>query len=256
MKTKILFPIVLLLILSCSHIDEDERLLYVKPVAVSSSVLIEDFTGQRCINCPSATDEILRLQELYGEEAVIAVAIHCGPFAFTTNSRLVGLKNDLGDEYYNYWHPDHQPIGMINRGEMLDYSAWNAEVREYLQQTSPVSINLSTVVFEGILSVQVEVMGTDGDTDGHLQVWLVEDNIVAFQLLPDGTRRDDFLHRHVLRAAVNGTWGTPIRVTEGETSEFRFSNFPLDDEWTVSELSVVAFVYNERGVCQVTSRHV
>ena len=37
-------------LMACSHIDEDERLIYVKPVAASRNVLIEDFTGQRCVN--------------------------------------------------------------------------------------------------------------------------------------------------------------------------------------------------------------
>ena len=41
---------------SCSNIDEDERLIYVKPADVGRAVLIEDFTGQKCVNCPTGTD--------------------------------------------------------------------------------------------------------------------------------------------------------------------------------------------------------
>ena len=51
---------------ACSNIDEDERLIYVKPAAVERSVLLEDFTGQRCVNCPLAADEIAKLHEQYG----------------------------------------------------------------------------------------------------------------------------------------------------------------------------------------------
>lgn len=50
------------LLASCSNIAEDERYIYVKPAEVKRSVLIEDFTGQRCINCPNANDEIATLQ--------------------------------------------------------------------------------------------------------------------------------------------------------------------------------------------------
>ena len=49
-KTYILFAFTALAFMACSHIDEDERLIYVKPAAVQRSVLLEDFTGQRCIN--------------------------------------------------------------------------------------------------------------------------------------------------------------------------------------------------------------
>ena len=51
-----------LLLVACSHIDEGDRLIYVKPADVKRRVLLEDFTGQRCINCPKANDEIKSLQ--------------------------------------------------------------------------------------------------------------------------------------------------------------------------------------------------
>ena len=35
---------------SCSNIDEGDRLIYVKPAEVGRAILIEDFTGQKCIN--------------------------------------------------------------------------------------------------------------------------------------------------------------------------------------------------------------
>ena len=55
--------IFILFLTACSHIDEDDRLIYVKPAEVSRRVLLEDFTGQRCVNCPKANDEIKALQE-------------------------------------------------------------------------------------------------------------------------------------------------------------------------------------------------
>ena len=54
-----------LLAVSCSHISEDERLIYVKPAQAARCILIEDFTGQRCVNCPAATAEISKLQQQY-----------------------------------------------------------------------------------------------------------------------------------------------------------------------------------------------
>ena len=62
-KVYITFLLAALFLASCSHIDEDERLIYVKPAPVERSVLIEDFTGQMCINCPLATQEIEKLIE-------------------------------------------------------------------------------------------------------------------------------------------------------------------------------------------------
>ena len=69
---------------SCDTVNEENRLIYVKPASVARNVLIEDFTGQRCVNCPNATDEIEHLQQFYGADTVIAVGIHSGPFAKTS----------------------------------------------------------------------------------------------------------------------------------------------------------------------------
>ena len=89
--------------IACSEIPEDERLVYVEPPAVNRAVLIEDFTGQRCVNCPNAIIEIEQLEQQYGKENVIAVGIHSGPLAVWNSDRLTGLRTQVGDTYYDYW---------------------------------------------------------------------------------------------------------------------------------------------------------
>ena len=85
-KIHIFAALATLAFVACSHIDEEDRLIYVKPAAAQRCVLLEDFTGQRCINCPKANDEIHALQEQYGADTVIAVAIHSGPLGFCAHT--------------------------------------------------------------------------------------------------------------------------------------------------------------------------
>lgn len=243
--------LMLLAVVSCSHIDEDERLIYVKLPPIARSVLIEDFTGQRCTNCPKAADEIKLLQEQYGADAVVAVGIHSGRLGFHTNSRFVGLSTDVGDEYFAHWGLEYQPVGLINRSAPADHTVWNTMVRRCIEQTAPVRISIQNQQEGNTLTMQVSIDGMDGDTDGKLQLWLVEDNVTAFQLMPDGTRNDNYVHQHVLRAAVNGTWGEDVSVKEGQTTTKDYS-MTLSDEWKTDDLWVVAFVYNETEVLQVT----
>ena len=250
-----LFLSCLIIMLSCSDISEDERLIYVKPAAVSRQVLIEDFTGQRCINCPNATDEIARLQELYGEDAIIAVAIHSGPLGFETTERFVGLKTQAGDEYYNHWNPEYQPIGMVDRSECVNYTLWNTLIREELQKTSPIEIRVGASVSDGKISVNTDVYGVDGDVSGKLQVWVIEDSIVAFQMMPDGTRQDNYLHMHVFREAVNGLWGDEITLKEGDVVT-RQNIIAVKDEWQLRNVSIVAFLYNDKGVLQAARQKI
>ena len=62
--------LIVLLTQSCSQINESERFIVVEPATVTRAVLIEEFTGQRCVNCPNAATEIARLQQSYGEDNV------------------------------------------------------------------------------------------------------------------------------------------------------------------------------------------
>ena len=239
-----------MLLAACSYIVEDERLIYVKPAEVKRHVLLEDFTGQRCINCPKASDEIKALQEQYGEENVIAVGIHSGPLGFHSTDKYVGLSTDTGDEYNSHWAQDFQPVGLIDRGTPLEYTAWNARIREELAKSAPVDIDLVLDVKNDQLTIWAEVKGIEGSTTGKLQLWLTEDNVTAFQLMPDGSRTMEYVHQHVFRAAVNGSWGEPVTVKEGETFTTQHYSLTAQNGWNVGNLSVVAFVYNDQGVLQ------
>lgn len=239
-----------LTLMGCSHIDEHERLIYVKPVDVQRAVLIEDFTGQRCVNCPNATDEIARLQAEYGSDNVIAVAIHSGPLAFYTNSRFLGLRTETGDAYYDYWSPELQPIGTVNRQGLSEYVSWSSKIREELRKKASVDIAGEAVITDGRLVVKTSVTGVSGHTTGQLQLWVTENDITAFQMMPDGTRNDSYVHNHVFRAAVNGTWGEAVSVAEGATVT-REHSLPLGDDWNADNLEVVVFVYNDAGIANV-----
>jgi hypothetical protein len=254
-KTSILTALLTLTMSACSHIDESDRLIYVKPADVKRRVLLEDFTGQRCVNCPKASDEIKALQEQYGEDHVIAVGIHSGPLGFYTKGDYLGLSTEVGDEYYDHWALEYQPVGLIDRGAPLEYTAWNARIREELEKTAPVEIDIELHQNDNQLTVRAEVMGIDGTTSGKLQLWLTEDGITAFQMMPDGTRNMEYIHRHVFRAAINGTWGESVSVAEGETITTKDYLFTIPEGWNADRRSVVAFVYNDQGVLQAKILH-
>ena len=242
------------LLFSCDNIAEEDRLIYEAPPTVNRSVLIEDFTGQRCVNCPNAADEIHSLQQEYGDSAVIAVGIHGGPMAVYPNpaKNVVGLATETGDRYNEYWKVEQWPMGMVNRHGVINYVNWKTQLREELAKVAPVNISGSFKADEGtaVADITVWVEGTQGRTTGKLQLWVVEDNIVATQLMPDGSANKDYVHQHVFRAAVNGEWGEDITVNEGETITRPYT-LTFANDWVPANLSIVAFVYNDDGVLQV-----
>ena len=267
MKRLFLLATIILGLTACSNIDEDERLIYVEPAEVNRPVLIEDFTGQACVNCPNATAAIHELQETYGEENVIAVAIHCGPFAHLRsnmgNAFLSDLGTKLGDEYYTHWNIEAQPGVKINRGAPIyDTNQYAAAVANELKKTS--TVHFDAVEFSNN-AVLVDLSSSDR-VEGRLQVWIVEDSINAKdpqtkyqQFMPDGSRRQDYVHNHVFRASLtNDAYGEPVTLEAGNKSYTQVfylqGNEALDNFehlWQKQYLSAVVFFWNEQqGVMQ------
>lgn len=267
MKRLFLLATIIMGLTACSNIDEDERLIYVEPAEVNRPVLIEDFTGQACVNCPNATAAIHELQDTYGEENVIAVAIHCGPFAHLRsnmgNAFLSDLGTKLGDEYYTHWNIEAQPGVKINRGAPIyDTNQYAAAVANELKKTS--TVHFDAVEFSNN-AVLVDLSSSDR-VEGRLQVWIVEDSINAKdpqtkyqQFMPDGSRRQDYVHNHVFRASLtNDAYGEPVTLEAGNKSYTQVfylqGNEALDNFehlWQKHNLSAVVFFWNEQqGVMQ------
>ena len=246
---------------SCSNIDEGDRLIYVKPAEVGRAILIEDFTGQRCVNCPTGTEIINGIVDTYGEDNVIAVGIHSGPLGFAGNSKSVGLMTDTGNEYYTRWDKENkmgQPWVIFNRKTSPDshYNNWAAMVGTIISEKANLSVKIANAYDAATrtLTTTVGADGVNGTVNGKLQVWIVEDGVKALQMMPDGKSNKEYVHNHVFRAAVNGTWGEDVTVKEGETTTMKYS-YKLPEAWNADNIAVVAFVYNDNGVENVAKKH-
>ncbi len=253
---------------ACDHIAEDEQLITVEnalpptpeddpedmPTATARYVLLEDFTGQKCVNCPKGTEVIEQLAEAYGER-VIAVGIHGGDLGFKGNATMKGLATDLGDEYYDYWKLEYQPVGLIDRGEPTNYTDWTTAVYNELGFVSEIKMELEVRLQENAIDIKVSETALGGAYSGKVQVWVLEDGIVAQQKMPDGSLNKEYIHNHVLRTAVNGTWGEDVAIGRQETKTQTYTQ-AVDADWNTANLSIVAFVYNGDGVEQAVKAKV
>lgn len=238
---------------ACDDVAEDDRFIYVEPAEVAKRVLLEDFTGQRCINCPEASELIERLQEEYGADNVIAVGIYGGINGTSSNGTPFPLYTEAGGWYYDHWGVANrpQPFGMVDRQGFIDTSAWPQAVYSNIQKQAEVMLEAECDYDEVSRNVGITVTA-DGvaNIDGSLQVWLVEDSVVSLQFLPGISQPDmDYVHNHVFRATVNGQMGDDISVVQGERVEREFT-YEISQDWKPEDMSVVAFIYNDTGVLQ------
>lgn len=245
-----------LMLASCDEVSPADRLTYVEPPEVGRAVLIEDYTGQYCVNCPRATEEIERLVEEYGDSVVIAVAIHSGPFG-KSKGEPSPLYTATGDEYFNRWGLSAQPVGLVDRlfsSMPFSYTDWGGGVNYELDNEAPVSFVVASDYDSDIrlASIEVQTIGLDSQrVSGQLQVWLIEDSIDSFQYMPDGSVTEHYNHMHVFRASVNDPWGDEVSVQHGEVAWKGYA-ITLDPAWVPEHCSLVTFLFDDEGVKQVT----
>jgi hypothetical protein len=223
-------------------------------------VLIEDFTGFRCLNCPKAAAEAKRLMGLYPGK-VFAIGIHSGFFATPTSSHPYDFRTTVGTALDNFFGVSKvgNPNGLVNRIEkkILGIGAWDEAVSSTLLKKPKMTIKL-TPGFNSTtneISLEADIKYLEGGTANHyLSAFIIEDSVVQYQL--DGSKDvPNYVHMHVLRASLNGTWGDQLSTTDiASGAEFKKQlpvfAIPTDNlpggnyPWNPKNLKIIAFVHD------------
>ena len=102
-------------------------------------VLLEEFTGHLCVNCPEATKLSNDLKETYGNKLLL-LAIHAGDLAEPSTAPYDNdLRTTAGTSIYNYFAPIGVPTGMVNRTEfggsvVLFKDSWEPAIKALIEQ--------------------------------------------------------------------------------------------------------------------------
>lgn len=250
---------------SCDYIGENDRYIELPVVEEKRAVLLEDFTGQMCTNCPEGHEIIEQLEQQYGKDYMIAVSIHCGDFGLSVNRTSfehsrIGLMTEEGNSICAAYGIDRWPMGVVNMGSPINMDQWATAVRQAIESTTDVHVEAEALVenVEGKDMIKISSTTESGSTyvNTKIQYWIVEDGIVAQQ--KDGsTTIPDYTHNNVFRAQVfPGIKGEDIALTPGvETTttgeiELRYTD---KERWAKENLRVVVIVSDNNGVLQVKS---
>ena len=208
-------------------------------------VLIEDFTGHRCPNCPSAAEELAALQNYYGDK-VIGIAIHPSSQAFSTPSPLTSssytydFRTEFGDDIDDIFELTTVglPRGMVNRvgfdtDHQLGKDEWSSAVQTELAKDPIFGITLSSNVSSGngTISVTVKALSninlnkTEEIEDYNIVICLTENEIIEWQKDNAAGDIEEYEHNHVLRTILNSTFGESIgnSFVEGDIWEKDYS---------------------------------
>jgi thiol-disulfide isomerase/thioredoxin len=261
MKNYILFLILFLTLsfISCDKISKAPQSSRIKPN--TRKVLLEDYTGHQCGYCPNAGKVAEQLEEKYGDKLIV-IAVHAG---FQTRLGS-GFVTSFTCQAGNDWDATTgfgvsatgNPNGLVNRKNYADNgliqkeSKWGTTVSlastdvEFCDLFLDVNYNPSTRKLSTSIKTKFK---RSYPNNTKLSVVLVEDSIIGKQRdyysNPDVI--DDYVFMHVLRGAVNDSWGDNLRsapIKYNDSTTISYPNFPLDTKFVDKNVSIVAFVYD------------
>lgn len=232
---------------ACDDIGYGDRYIEEEAVEITRNVLLEEFTGQTCTNCPDAHRVIKALEDQYGDNLIV-VSIHAGFFGIEAPG---GLMQKEGDVYADRWGIVAYPAGVVDRtGSAMGYGDFATAVRDEMGKTTTLEMALEAQFSDDKKSVEVfTTLVSPLPLTGSLQLWLVEDDIVAPQI-DNGNIIMDYVHNNVFRGCVNGIWGEAIPLPQNEV-KYTSNVMELNEDWVPENLRVVGFYYNDGGVIQV-----
>ena len=220
--SRLLLPLLaLLLLIGCDAVERPDRWREdPTPIVPRRNVLLVDFTGQRCSNCPAAADLLHSLTAGPAGARIIAVSVHGGALALSTDASPRGLAGPDARRLTDEARVSSWPQGTVDRpvgGTLLRPSAWNAALAERLALAADADAAAQqSLVADAHVALAPRTPSSplrprhltdaagQADAETYLHLWLVEDSITAPQTLADGTERADYLHRHVLRLDLTG----------------------------------------------------
>jgi len=234
---------------SCDKIDDP-----LKPVNIAEgtkTVLIKDFTGAMCVNCPNAAEYAHNLQHELGKDRIIILSVHAGPLA-----QPMGQFPDFLTDEGTLWYGNHDsnPLFTVDHVGLTDGNTLYVEkidtpVASALQEEAAFDINISNDFDETSrqLKVESEVMA-NADLDGqyYVTVCLVEDSLVGWQKTMGGLDKEYVFH-NVFRGTLNGADGEKVgngSITLDDQYVFTH-NMELDTLYNANQCYSLTYVYDK-----------
>jgi len=255
---------------SCDVIEPPYEKNYVPPQDTSTyvrNILLEEYTGFRCGNCPRAAELAASLHKYYGDRIII-MRVHAGGYSIPKGTQYsYDFRNPDGNLYDTFFGNSKagNPNGLVSRyGYPADHinseSKWDGVIQQLMATKPMMTIELDATGDEstGGITIDYKVKYLEGGKQNHnLCLLVLEDSIITYQTDYRLTPQDipEYVHMHVLRGSVNGSWGEPLNeagIAKGDTFEKQVQyKIPDGKDWKMKNLSILAYVHDNGATYEV-----
>ncbi len=264
-------PLLFGMIMCLSSCEEQRRVIEPFIPTGDRVILLEEFTGKGCTNCPKGSREIENLLTRFPDN-MIAVSIHAGFFANPVSFPLgqYDLRAPQAQDLFDLLGPVFgYPSGSVNRtpvnGDMqLGANQWASAITAEIQTAPAVEITIAKDYNAATRELQVTVSGIGKQPisgDLRVSVMIVESGIIDAQDDQEaGGIVPDYVHNHVLRNMLTPASGAPVltSLSTGQTFTQSFTT-SIDAIWNPQNMEIIAFMSNVQGtsfpILQATSAH-
>ena len=220
-------------------------------VAFKSNVLVEDYTGVWCGNCPRVVEALSRASQQLGTNSsqLIKVAVH----------RASSNPTDASYDPYNFDSSAFEPNGgypkaYINRRTRwtpLEYNNLGMVVSQ-TQVNKRLGLKMRTVTENNAVKLKVEGLFSDNFTGVKLVVYQLENGFIYDQVNYTTFFNDDdiilnFQHDHVLRNILSSQSGDVIANSNTGNEFSKEYTFALNNAVNPEKVEFVAFFVNSAG---------
>lgn len=228
-------------------------------------VLLEDYTGVRCVNCPNAAATAHDLQEQYGHQLVV-LGVHAGGMSNPQPGNFPDFLTEEGTEWYNFFGFATNPVGTVNRQSnngsyIFKDNEWAGAVAEAVEGQADIRLLTALEYDDATRELKVSAYSkflAEFSDMYNLTVCVMEDSIVGKQLGVEDI--NNYMHRHVFRGTMNGAWGTELNAEPiaPDTEIVKTFSLKLDEGYNVDQCYVIAYVYlrESKEILQVTEKKV
>ncbi len=239
------------------------------PAAEKHNVLVEEFTGQSCSNCPAAHELLTEIQHAHEPGRINVIGLY---FEGITQTRP---PHDAKYDFRNaqakliatdvYSGVSSIPAGGVERVAIggtikLDRSVWTSTIESRLNIPSPVNLKIESEynATDSIASIRATLVYTSKvDFPHNISIVVVEDSIIDKQEYPSTHPvhpgyDEAYLFTNVFRGMVTSApYGDPVltSVTAKEPGRAFIKNFKykLTNALNPANCRVIAFINSTKS---------
>ncbi len=266
-----IFKNICISIMIVSVLGCEEPEIIIPPFEVETSgktVLIEELTGVRCPNCPSANARLEAVQLLYGDQVVV-VGIHGELLTKPLEESQYDFRNQAAIDLENKYKPFiGKPSVVINRKLHPAFnlianpvqSQWQSIIEDELQLEQEISITSDVLIENENYIINIGVLPlTNIASPVDIHIYLTESHLLDAQEDVDRIILD-YEHNHVLRKTITDLSGERISESMTANQVINYSTTITPDDlnatWVEENLELVLFVTdNDDVVIQASLIH-